>query len=136
VALNADEILLAPATYSDMDGDGLTTWEEWRGGTNPWVWDDREGKSGRVPDDREGSNHGELMRIVHADAAIGNDDLDGYSPRIEGRRGPKRRIRAALGVVADGGVIQLAPGVYPEKTLGGQGKNVILRPMGSVVIRP
>jgi len=109
-------------TIADIDGDGISDGAEVAAGTDPLA----------PPPVQPPVNR----RIVHVDGAVGHDNNDGFTRDLTGGHGPKRTIQAGIDAADSGDVVQVASGDYSITGLNLQSKNITIRPVGSVVIKP
>lgn len=125
----------------DTDQDGLADAREtWLHQTHPLMPDtDLDG----VPDGaelRRGTDPvagGSSAITLYVDSEAGSDSFDGLTPEVSGVHGPKRSLHSALEVSYVRDVIQLAGvAAFHEPSLCIGTRDVSLRPLGAIVIRP
>lgn len=125
----------------DTDQDGVADAREtWLHGTDPLTPDtDQDG----VPDGaelRRGTDPvagGSSVITLYVDSEAGSDSFDGLTPAVSGVHGPKRSLHSALEVSYVRDVIQLAGvAAFHEPSLCIGTRDVSLRPLGAIVIRP
>ena len=102
----------------DTDQDGYPDGAEINRGTDP-----ASGSSGPM--------------TLYADSGAGYDSLDGLSAVPVDGHGPKRSLGAIHAVSYSGDVIELAGGTpFHEPMLYLEGRDVVIRPVGNVVVCP
>lgn len=125
----------------DIDLDGIPDARETLVyGTNPQCADtDEDG----VPDGAElgrGTNPsrgGDANLVLYADSDGGSDSYDGLANVVIGGHGPKRSMGAVYAVAFSGDTIAVrGDSIFTESAPFLGDKSVVLRPFGSVTIRP
>ena len=144
-----DEVIISGqnAMFEDADRDGLPDDWELENGLNPLVNDrysDNDGDSlannieflgGKIANVRDFS---ETHDHVYVDNSIGDDRQNGLSVTNLSFSGPKKSISGGCRTAKNGDTIIVMPGdsVYVENYLNLGEMNIILKPVGSVMIRP
>ena len=102
----------------DSDDDGINDGSESRRGTDP-------------------NDAASTSVLIYADSDSGDDTNDGRAPLPGNGHGPTRSLRCAQQHVYPGDIIQMCGlAVFMEPLLALGSRNVLVRPVGGVVVRP
>lgn len=125
----------------DSDGDGLSdageTFIFWTDPLDPDSDDDGIDDGAETRRDTDPNDPTSTSVLIYADSDSGDDANDGKAPITGNSHGPKRSLRCAEQQVYPGDIIQMCgSAVFMEPLLALGSRNVLVRPVGGVVVRP